>query len=134
MNTMEDIRKTLNQARRMLSPKIMVKHMCGTSEYEPIQYTTWKEYWLKESELRGTYKSFPQQKELCPCCGKNTNPEDFVGGHIETVAEPKKQYITLVCRECNSTYGKGKQPSPEFAVKEYDCVEFQMSKSRIRKP
>lgn len=109
--------------KRWISPKIFVRHVKGSGDDDSPIDNTWKEYWLEMSKRNGTYKSFPDKTTPCPCCYALTEPEDFVGGHVEKVDNPGKVYICPVCDSCNSKYREGGEESPEFYVPEWDCEE-----------
>lgn len=120
----ETMRDDMNKSKRLLSPLIKVRHVKGSGDQKSPFGGTWKEYWLEMSRRNGTYKSFPDKKTPCPCCGRLTEPEDFVGGHVESVDDPNKKYICPVRNSCNSKYGIGKEDSHEFEVNLWDCEEI----------
>lgn len=121
---MKALRKQMDWAKKVLSEqntkKIVVKHLNGSSKYVPKEVGTWKAFWLKNSNGR----QFPEDDTKCLSCGKSKKATDFVGGHIFAVTDSDKMYICPVCESCNSTYGEGKEPSPEFIVTVDDCVDF----------
>ena len=102
--------------------KISVKHMKNTSNLQPNDSTSWKQFWEKRMS-----STFPTQKEKCPCCHKGRNPDDFVGSHIYEVADKNKMYIYPICKSCNSEHGEGKTESPIFNVLNARCVTFHFS-------
>ena len=114
-----DMDKFLKQSQ---SRSIKVKHMSNTSDLKPKNFDTWKEFWedAKKGEM-----TFPKIKETCACCKKLTDPKDFVGAHVKDSND--NMYIYPICNSCNSTYGKGKAPSPEFIVSKEKCVDFNFS-------
>lgn len=105
--------------------EILVKHMVGSADYEPKEGGTWKDYWEHKSN-----KLFPSQRTKCVCCGEMKEPMDFVGGHVVEVHNRRNKYIHPVCEDCNKKYGKGKLKSPEFKVRQGDCVKWLMSESK----
>lgn len=117
------MRRELNKSKRLSSPLIKVRHVKGSGYDESPIGNSWKDYWLEMSKRNETYKSFPDTTTSCPCCGMQTKPEDFVGGHVEKVDDSGKVYICPVCNSCNSKYRKGGEKSPEFYVHEWDCEE-----------
>jgi len=121
------MREQMEWAKKVLSEQksknIVVKHLEGSSKYQPKNGGTWKDFWLKNANER----KFPIDETKCLSCGNPTKANDFVGGHIVEVANPNKMYICPVCRSCNSTYGEGKESSPEFQVTKNDCVDFTFS-------
>lgn len=102
---------------------IMVRHMVGTSKYEPKDFQSWKEYW----ENKKYPFQFPQKSSDCPCCKNRRDKDEFVGAHIEEADNPQKQYIYPICNSCNDRYGEGKEPSPVFEVKKPFCAPFSIS-------
>ena len=104
---------------------ILVEHMKGSGDYEPKGGGTWKDYWERKSN-----RLFPSKRTKCACCGKIKEPEEFVGGHIIEVANPRMKYIHPICKTCNDTYGKGKIESKQFLVKRVDCVRWLKSESK----
>lgn len=118
----EHMRSEINKAERAKSKWIKVRHLEGSADWVSPVGNSWKAYWEKAVEHDGTYRKFPDKEENCPCCGELTKPEDFVGGHVVSVDDPTKVYICPVSHSCNSKYGEGKEKSPEFAVREWDCV------------
>ena len=105
---------------------IKVEHMKGSGVYEPKDGGTWKDYWEKKSN-----RQFPSKRTKCACCGEMKEPEEFVGGHIVEVDNRRNKYIHPVCEGCNNKYGKGKLQSPQFKVKQGDCVKWLKSESKI---
>lgn len=122
--------KTALEMREIINSSLVkVQHMEGTAVYQPKDGGTWKHYW--ETKMRDKSIKFPQYKQECMCCGKETNPEDFVGAHIQEVADKSKQYIYPLCNVCNDTYGINKEPSPYFYVQKEYCVDFVSSEATI---
>ena len=103
---------------------IEVRHMEDTAKYRPIAYDSWKEYWIAKSDY-----PFPTSIEKCACCQEPTEPKDFVGAHIKEIKYPYNEYIYLLCKSCNDTYGKGKENSPIFKVKKSHCVPFSLDEA-----
>lgn len=106
---------------------IKVRHMEGTSKYEPKDFHTWKEFWEEKNHIF----QFPQKSTECPCCKIIKDKDDFVGAHIQEVDNPGNQYIYPLCNSCNDRYGEGKEPSPVFEVKKPFCVPFSLSEAKI---
>ena len=113
----------------MSTVEISVKHMKGSSKYEPKGFNSWKEFW----EEKMSPKSFPKQVEKCACCQKDTTPNDFVGSHIRE-EQSGATYIYPLCKSCNDRYGKGKEESPIFSVMKAMCADFSLSEARIEHP
>ena len=105
---------------------IQVKHMEGSSKYEPKLFNTWKEYW----EDKMSPMTFPSQKEKCACCQEYTSPQDFVGAHVKEESS-NNMYIYPLCKTCNGKYGIRKEESPVFSVMKAMCADFSLSEARI---
>ena len=118
----EYMRSEINKAERAKSKWIKVRHLVGSADLVSPVGNSWKAYWEKKAEQDGTYRKFPDKEEKCPCCGELTKPRCFDGGHVVRVDDPDVVYICPVCHSCNSTYGEGKEKSPEFEVREWDCI------------
>lgn len=127
-----ELRKLINTAVRNVlkeiidNQSILVEHMVDSAKYEPKDGGTWKDYWEKKSN-----RQFPYKRTKCACCGEMKEPEEFVGGHIVEVDNRRNKYIHPICEDCNNKYGKGKLQSPQFTVKQGDCVKWLKSESKI---
>lgn len=109
--------------------KISLKHMEGSSQYEPKCFNSWKEYW----EDKMSPMVFPSHTERCACCNQDTSPDDFVGSHIID-EKTNNMYIYPLCKSCNDKYGKGKVASPSFFVMRAMCADFLLSEAKIVHP
>ena len=124
----EIIRETVAEMIHDLmgSSIILVEHLTDTSMYVSKRGGTWKDYW--ENQL---HKKFPSENTECACCGKTTEPQQFVGYHVVDVRNRNMKYIYPLCNSCNSKYGKGKEKSPRFFVNKEYCAQWNESESEI---
>lgn len=125
MDKVKETRYFINVSKKAFHPDdlIEVRHMKDTSKYNPKDYDSWKEFWLEK-----TGNLIPDENGKCPCCQDETTPEGFVGGHVRSVENEYEQFVCLVCKSCNSKYGKGKKESDTFKVKFSECALFSADK------
>ena len=95
--------------------KCKVYHDTGTSGLKAPDGSKWIEYWEKQTGL--------EIPEICPCCGKETKENEFVGAHVfkyieYALAGKRQKYITPTCQYCNDKYKYSKALEKVFDVLE----------------
>lgn len=111
MNEGTEMRKLIDKVNQCKI--ICVKHLSGSSKWEPKEFESWKDFWKSKKG-----EKWPEGGSVCICCKQER--ETFVGAHV--IDEKGRKYIYPVCDSCNSTYGEGKEESPSFYAQKFLLV------------